>query len=128
MLFILTGKALSRRHNEFRSSRISPAGRSSTQLRRTLHVHCCAQRPPSGRRPVSDWSTIRGVTTKEPLWWRIVRKGSSLEVFYSLDVKNFISTRLGYLPLPASVDAGIMRCSPEGAGFESTFEQIRLTQ
>jgi uncharacterized protein len=79
-------------------------------------------------RDFSDWSTVRGITAKEPLWWRIVRKGSSLEVLYSLDGKNFISTRLGYLPLPASVDAGIMCCSPEGAGFESTFDQLRLTQ
>ena len=79
-------------------------------------------------RDFSDWSTVRGITTKEPLWWRIVRKGSSLEVLYSLDGKNFISTRLGYLPLQAAVDTGIMCCSPEGTGFESTFDQIRLTQ
>ncbi len=79
-------------------------------------------------RDFSDWSTIRGITTKEPLWWRIVRKGYSLEVLYFLEGKNFISTRLGYLPLQAAVDAGIMCCSPEGAGFESTFDEIRLTQ
>lgn len=79
-------------------------------------------------REFSDWSTVRGITTKEPLWWRIVRKGASLEVLYSLDGKNFVSTRLGYLPLQTSVDAGIMCCSPEGAGFESAFDQLRLTQ
>lgn len=79
-------------------------------------------------RDFSDWSTVRGITAKEPLWWRIVRKGSSLEVLYSLDGKNFASTRLGYLPLPSFVDTGIMCCSPEGAGFESIFDEIRLTQ
>lgn len=79
-------------------------------------------------REFSDWSTVRGITTKEPLWWRIVRKGSSLEALYSLDGKNFISTRLGYLPLQASVDAGLMCCSPEGTGFDAAFDQIRLTQ
>lgn len=79
-------------------------------------------------RDFSDWSTIRGITAKEPLWWRIVRKGSSLEVLYSLDAKNFISTRLGYLPLPSAVDAGIMCCSPEGSGFDATFNQLRLVQ
>lgn len=81
-------------------------------------------------RDFSDWSTVRvrGLTTKEPLWWRMVRKGSSLEVLYSLDGKNFISTRLGYLPLQASVDAGIMCCSPEGAGFESTYDELLLRQ
>jgi uncharacterized protein len=79
-------------------------------------------------REFSDWSTVRGITTKDPLWWRIVRKGSSVEVLYSLDGKNFTSTRLGYLPLQAAVDTGIMCCSPEGTGFECTFDEIRLAQ
>jgi regulation of enolase protein 1 (concanavalin A-like superfamily) len=79
-------------------------------------------------REFSDWSTVRGITTKDPLWWRIVRKGSSLEVLYSLDGKNFTSTRLGYLPSQATLDTGIMCCSPEGAGFECTFDEIRLAQ
>ncbi len=79
-------------------------------------------------RDYSDWSTVRGITTKDPLWWRIVRKGSSLEVLYSLDGKAFTSTRLGYLPLQATVDTGIMCCSPEGTGFACTFGEIRLLQ
>ena len=79
-------------------------------------------------RDFSDWSTVRGIAAKAPLWWRIVRKGSSLEVLYSLDGKNFTSTRLGYLPLQATVDTGIMCCSPEGTGFECTFDEIRLAQ
>jgi regulation of enolase protein 1 (concanavalin A-like superfamily) len=79
-------------------------------------------------REFSDWSTVRGITTKEPLTWRLVRKGSSLEVLYSLDGKNFTSTRLGYLPLHASVDTGIMCASPEGGGFECNFDEIRLVQ
>jgi regulation of enolase protein 1 (concanavalin A-like superfamily) len=79
-------------------------------------------------RDFSDWSTVRGITTNDPIWWRIVCKGSSLEVLYSLDGKNFTSTRLGYLPLQASMDTGIMCCSPEGAGFECTFDEIRLVQ
>lgn len=79
-------------------------------------------------REYSDWSTVRGITTKEPLTWRMVRKGASLEVLYSLDGKNFTSTRLGYLPLPASVDTGIMCASPEGGGFECTFDELRLVQ
>jgi regulation of enolase protein 1 (concanavalin A-like superfamily) len=79
-------------------------------------------------RDFSDWSTVRGITAKDPVWWRVVRKGSSLEVLYSLDGKNFTSTRLGYLPLQASVDTGIMCCSPEGTGFDCTFDEIRLGQ
>jgi len=47
---------------------------------------------------------------------------------YSLGGKNFTSTRLGYLPLQAFVDTGITCCSPEGAGFNCTFDEIRLVQ
>jgi uncharacterized protein len=79
-------------------------------------------------RDFSDWSTVRGITANDPIWWRIVRKGSSLEVLYSLDGKSFTSTRLGYLPSQASVDTGIMCCSPEGPGFRCTFDEIRLAQ
>jgi regulation of enolase protein 1 (concanavalin A-like superfamily) len=79
-------------------------------------------------REFSDWSTVRGITTKDPLWWRIVRKSSSLEILYSVDGKNFTSMRLGYLPLQAAVDTGVMCCSPEGTGFECTFDEIRLAQ
>lgn len=79
-------------------------------------------------REFSDWSTVRGITKKDPLWWRIVRKGSSLEVLYSLDGRNFTSTRLGYLPLQAAAETGIMCCSPEGTGFECIFDEIRLAQ
>src|SRR6266849_9797760 len=79
-------------------------------------------------RDFSNWSTVRGVPTKDPLWWRIVRKGSSLEVLFSPDGRNFTSTRLGYLPLQASVEAGIMCCSPEGTGFESTFDELHIVQ
>jgi regulation of enolase protein 1 (concanavalin A-like superfamily) len=79
-------------------------------------------------RDFSDWSTVRGTTTKDPIWWRLARKGSSLEVLYSLDGKSFTSTRLGYLPLQTIVDTGIMCCSPEGSGFDCAFDEIRLGQ
>jgi len=78
-------------------------------------------------RDYSDWSTVRGVTTKSPVWWRLVRKGASLEVLYSLDGHAYTSMRLGYLPLQNSVDVGIMSASPEGQGLTASFEDLRLT-
>lgn len=78
-------------------------------------------------RDYSDWSTVRGVTTKAPVWWRVVRKGASLEVLYSLDGNAYTSMRLGYLPLQTSVDIGVMCASPEGQGFTATFQDLRLT-
>ena len=43
-------------------------------------------------------------------------------------LEHTMNNRLGYLPLEAIVDAGIMCCSPEGAGFECAFDEIRLKQ
>jgi uncharacterized protein len=79
-------------------------------------------------RDYSDWSTVRGVTTKSPVSWRLVRKGDSLEVLYSLDGNAYTSMRLGYLPLQTSVDVGVMCASPQGQGFAATFEELRLTR
>jgi uncharacterized protein len=79
-------------------------------------------------REFSDWSTIRGVSAKAPIWWKMVRKADSLEVLYSLDAKDYTSIRLGYLPLPAKVEVGVMCAAPEGPGFECTFDNLQLTQ
>lgn len=78
-------------------------------------------------RDFSDWSTVGGITTKTT-WWRVVRKGDSLESLYSLDGKAYTSIRLGYLQLPKTVNAGIMCASPEGKGFKCTFDELQLTQ
>jgi len=77
-------------------------------------------------RDFSDWSTVRGVSTKDPVWWKVVRKSDALEMFYSIDGKNYISIRQGYLPMPASVQVGLMCASPEGQGFECKFDEFRI--
>ena len=77
-------------------------------------------------RDFSDWSTVRGISTKDPVWWRVVRKGDALEIFYATDAKNYISIRQGYLPQPASVQIGLMCASPEGSGFECRFDEVKL--
>lgn len=79
-------------------------------------------------REYSDWSTIRGVNAKDPIWWKVVRKADSLEVLYSLDGKQYTSIRLGYLPLPATVNVGVMAASPEGPGFECRFDDVDLAK
>lgn len=78
-------------------------------------------------RDFSDWSTVGGISSKTT-WWRVVRKGDSLESLYSLDGKAYTSIRLGYLQLPKTVSAGIMCASPEGKGFRCRFDELQLTQ
>jgi len=58
----------------------------------------------------------------------VVRKGHSTEVLYSLDGREYISIRVGCLPLEGAVDTGITCASPEGHGFSASFEEVRLIQ
>jgi uncharacterized protein len=78
-------------------------------------------------RDYSDWSAIKNVSKSGAVWWRAVRKVESLETLYSLDGKNYISVRLGYLVPATTVQVGIMCAAPEGTGFECVFDNLKLT-
>jgi uncharacterized protein len=70
-------------------------------------------------RDFSDWSTLDDLSQKDPVWWRAVRKGDSIETLCSLDGQKYTSVRQGYfVPVP-SVDVGIMCAAPTGGGFEA---------
>jgi uncharacterized protein len=77
-------------------------------------------------RNFSDWSTMPDLSPSAPIWWRAVRKKDSIETLCSLDGKNFTSVRQGYFPPTAKVDVGIMCAAPEGLGFESVFDELKL--
>ena len=78
-------------------------------------------------REFSDWSTMNDLVTNGPVWWRVVRKPDSLETLCSSDGKNFTSVRLGYLVPSVTADVGIMFAAPEGGGFQSVFDSLKLT-
>ena len=67
------------------------------------------------------------LSNSAPVWWRAVRKKDSIETLCSLDGKNFTSVRLGYFIPNARVEVGIMCSAPEGLGFESSFDKLKLT-
>jgi uncharacterized protein len=77
-------------------------------------------------REFSDWSGIAGLSATTPMWWRIARRGQSIEVLYSIDGQSYTSARVGYLPLGPTVGAGIMCASPEGSGLRCCFDHLRL--
>ncbi len=77
-------------------------------------------------RTFSDWSSLRHLARPDPLWWRLVRKRDSLELSYSLDGSDYVPARLGYLPPAAEALVGVMCASPEGDGFESHFDRLKL--
>jgi hypothetical protein len=77
-------------------------------------------------RDFSDWSTMNDLSNDGPVWWRAVRTKDSVEVLCSLDGTKYTSVRQGYLIPGRPAEVGIMSASPEGNGFESTFEGLKL--
>ena len=47
-------------------------------------------------------------------------------VLHSSDGERFVSARLGYLPPAATANVGVMCVAPEGRGFESIFDRLKL--
>ncbi len=78
-------------------------------------------------REFSDWSTMNDLSNDGPVWWRAVRTKDAVEVLCSLDGKKYASVRQGYLVPGRPAEVGIMCASPEGNGFESTFEDLKLS-
>ncbi len=78
-------------------------------------------------REFSDWSTMNDLSNDGPVWWRAVRTKDSLELLCSLDGKKYASVRQGYLVPERAAEVGVMRASPEGNGFEATFEGLKLS-
>jgi regulation of enolase protein 1 (concanavalin A-like superfamily) len=74
----------------------------------------------------SDWSTLEDLSQSDPVWWRVARKKDSIEAQVSRDGVAFQTIRQGYFPPFVEVQAGIMCAAPEGAGFEATFDQLRM--
>lgn len=78
-------------------------------------------------REFSDWSTMNDLSSDGPVCWRAVRAKDSVELLCSLDGRKFQSVRQGYLVPGVPAEVGIMCASPEGNGFEATFEGLKLS-
>lgn len=73
-------------------------------------------------RDFSDWSTARLADGTAALWMKVVRKGPALDIFHSLNGKDYVETRVGYLGTADPVMVGLMCAAPEGKGFEARFD------
>ncbi|MDJ0570060.1 MAG: DUF1349 domain-containing protein [Pleurocapsa sp. MO_192.B19] len=77
-------------------------------------------------RDYSDWSMVAIPDNPAAIWLRIIRKGSAIEIYYSLDRQQYTMLRMAYLTLAEAVDVGIMCASPEGKGFVTVFEEFSI--
>jgi regulation of enolase protein 1 (concanavalin A-like superfamily) len=76
----------------------------------------------------SDWSTMEDLTQNGPVYWRVVRKKDSLEAQSSKDGDQYITVRQAYFPARVPVEVGVMCAAPEGSGFDTTFDQLEISQ
>jgi regulation of enolase protein 1 (concanavalin A-like superfamily) len=79
-------------------------------------------------RDFSDWSVLPLPEPPAALWLRIVRKGYSFDVHYSLDGSHYIMVRQAYLTHAPTVDVGVMCCSPIGGGLTVVLENFAVHQ
>ena len=77
-------------------------------------------------RDYSDWSVVPMPDNPASLWVRVTRRGTAVEVQYSLDGAQYKMLRLAYLTPVETVSVGVMCASPEGDGFSMTFEGFKI--
>jgi len=77
-------------------------------------------------RDYSDWSVVPLPHNPTALWLRVTRRGSAVEVHYSLDGERYTLLRLAYLVPAAALNVGPMCASPEGSGFSMAFEGLAV--
>lgn len=75
----------------------------------------------------SDWSVMPLFPSPESLRLRVERRKEAVHLSYLTENSTFKQFRLAYFP-PLPVQVGIMCASPEGNGFEVTFEHYQLQQ
>jgi regulation of enolase protein 1 (concanavalin A-like superfamily) len=74
----------------------------------------------------SDWSVAPLAGSPPSIFLRAIRKAEAVEIFYSLDGKDYTLLRIAYLlPAPA-MDVGVMCAAPDGHGFDVTFDDFQV--
>jgi hypothetical protein len=74
----------------------------------------------------SDWSSMDDLSQSDAVYWRVQRRKDSIEAQVSADGVSYLTVRQGYFQPFVEVQVGIMCAAPEGAGFEATFDELRL--
>jgi len=74
----------------------------------------------------SDWSVLPLEKVPPFIWIKVIRRLDAVEIFYSLDDKNYIMTRNAPLQDNTPVMIGLMAASPDGKGFQARFENFKV--
>jgi regulation of enolase protein 1 (concanavalin A-like superfamily) len=79
-------------------------------------------------RDFSDWSVVAAPEIGDEVTLRMTRHGTAVRVQFRTTGGDWQLLRLGYLPLPATCQVGVMACSPQRAGFTGRFSGFTVTE
>lgn len=74
----------------------------------------------------SDWSVIRLDDAPESIYIRAIRRLDAIQVYYSIDGKDYIMMRNAWMQDNHPLRVGVMGASPDGNGFEACFEDFKV--
>ncbi|MBD2678898.1 MULTISPECIES: DUF1349 domain-containing protein [Nostoc] len=77
-------------------------------------------------RNYSDWCVIPMPQNPPAIWVRVTRRGTAIEVEYSLNGNEYTMLRLAYLTPVETLNVGVMCASPEGNGFQMRVENFQI--
>ncbi len=77
-------------------------------------------------REYSDWSVAPLAENPAALWLRLRRRGGAVEIEYAREGRAYTRLRLAHLASDETVQVGPMAASPEGPGFQVTFEDFTV--
>ena len=74
----------------------------------------------------SDWSVITLDRAVPFVWIKAVRRLDAVEIYYSFDDKAYTLMRIAWLQDNTPVQVGLMAASPDGQGFQASFEHFQV--
>ncbi len=74
----------------------------------------------------SDWSVITLDRAVPFIWIKAVRRLDAVEIYYSYDDQTYTLMRIAWLKDNTPVQVGLMAASPDGQGFQASFEHFQV--
>ena len=74
----------------------------------------------------SDWSVITLDRAVPFIWVKAVRRLDAVEIYYSYDDQTYTLMRIAWLQDNTPVQVGLMAASPDGQGFQASFEHFQV--
>lgn len=74
----------------------------------------------------SDWSVITLDRAVPFIWIKAVRRLDAVEIYYSYDDQTYTLMRITWLQDNTPVQVGLMAASPDGQGFNASFEHFQV--